>query len=108
MKPLNCLTLFLESGKRFRLPSGRTCEQLRQPQPDSTPSMATTSTQAAIPIAASNTAIRRSVGGRSTDRKNAVQAAAGLLALPPEDRKEAIKRAKEMQANNAKSHHKTS
>ncbi len=35
MKPLNCLTLFLESGKRFKLPSGETFDQLRQPQPTS-------------------------------------------------------------------------
>lgn len=40
MIPLNCLTLFLESGKRFRLASGETFDQLRQPQEDSKSSTA--------------------------------------------------------------------
>ena len=43
MKRLPCLTLFLESGKKFKLPSGETFDQLRQPQPSSTSSTAPTS-----------------------------------------------------------------
>ena len=42
MKRLNCLTPFLESGTRFKLPSGETFDQLRQPQPNSTSSTAST------------------------------------------------------------------
>lgn len=43
MTRLPCLTPFLESGKRFRLPSGETFSQLRQPPADSTASAASTS-----------------------------------------------------------------
>ena len=35
MKPLPCLTLFVESGRKFKLPSGETFDSLRRPQPDS-------------------------------------------------------------------------
>jgi len=44
MQPLMCLTPFLESGKRFKLPSGETFDQLRQPPPDSSPAADPTAT----------------------------------------------------------------
>ena len=63
MKRLNCLTPFLDSGTRFKLPSGETFDQLRQPQPSS-PSL-TASTSAVSPTLPEPTAPQMSI---SSDR----------------------------------------
>lgn len=51
MQRLPCLTLFLESGRRFKLPSGVTFDQLRQTQPSSTSSMESVLTDADLHVA---------------------------------------------------------
>jgi len=37
MERLNCLTIFMESGKKFKLPSGETYDQLRQSENSTKP-----------------------------------------------------------------------
>ncbi len=68
MKPLNGRTPFLESGKRFELPSGETFDQLRQPTQHLTSS--TASTSPVSPTSSLSTSPDAKSGAESNDGGN--------------------------------------
>ena len=99
MKPLNCLTLFLESGKRFKLPSGETFDQLRQPPQSSTSSTASTSPESPTPVA--STSIRTSNLSHSQPETGRAIQPAGLATTAPERREDGALQRPPISSNSA-------